>query len=50
MAKKNLENSNLRKKVLRMESFLDLDRFGKEDKVSTEDIAEYYKVNDFAYR
>lgn len=50
MATKNPESSNLRKKVLRMESFLDLDRFGKEDKVSTEDIAEYYKVNDFAYR
>ncbi|MBR4909020.1 MAG: methyltransferase domain-containing protein [Acidaminococcaceae bacterium] len=50
MAKKNPENSNLRKKVLRMESFLDLDRFGKEDRVSDEEIAEYYKVNDFAYK
>ena len=50
MGKKDLENSNLRKKVLRMESFLDLDKFGKEDKVSAKDLEEYYKVTDYAYR
>ncbi len=46
----NTDNSELRKKILRMDSFLDLDRFGKEDKVSPKDIEEYYKITDSAYK
>jgi len=46
----DLENSRLRKKILRMETFLDLDKFGKEDRVSKEDMATYYKLTDIPFQ
>ena len=50
MGSKDSDNSNLRKKILRMESFLDLDKYSKEDKASAKDVEEYYNVTDFAFR